>query len=85
MAHCWKIKGWDGNAILFERDIPGHLTEFEVVALLQRLAARDLSANEVICGSLRRNDREYAPFFERVGTGMPLSYGENPHYTAKRA
>ena len=83
MEKIWTITGWDGSSVSFERNVPGHLTEGEVTTMLQRLVARDLSVDDVIHGSLRKNDAWYAPYFERVGFDMPLSYGPNPHYTAQ--
>jgi hypothetical protein len=49
---------------------------------MERLVASTLAADEIIAGSLRRNHKGYHPYFERAGRGIPISYGENPHFTA---
>ncbi len=85
MVKVWKIKGWDGNSVVFEREMLGNLSEKEISATLQRLVARNLSNDEVIDASRRKNDPNYSALFERIGSGYPISYGLDPHYTAELA
>ncbi len=60
----WKIRGHDGLVPIFEQTIPGNLSEREVIALLQRLASRHLSNDEVVSASLRKNAKGYTPHLE---------------------
>jgi hypothetical protein len=84
MAKVWQIEGWDGDRLVFEREVAGNLTEPEVSAILQRLACRYLSDMEIIKASVRKGDPEYVPLLERVGTGSPICYGhDSQHYTAE--
>ena len=85
MVKVWKIKGWDGNSVVFEREMLGNLSETEISTTLQRLVARNLSNEEVIDASRRKNDPYYSALFERIGSGYPISYGLGPHYTAELA
>jgi hypothetical protein len=78
-----QIKGWDGDRLIFERDISSHLNEHEIEIMLQRLACRLLSEEEVIRASLRKHDPDYAPLLERAGTRTPITFGYSPHYTAE--
>ena len=82
MAKVWHIEGRSGSTVIFERDLPGNMSEREIEATLQRLVARHLSADEVVSASLRKNARDYSRLLERVGRGTPICYGENPHYIA---
>ena len=83
MARAWHIKGWEGGRTVFAQFVPGHLSEQEVSVILQRLACRQLSETEIVRSSLRRNDPDYAPLLERVGHGMPITYGQGIYYTAE--
>ena len=53
----WRIEGVDGTTISFMRDLPGFLTESEIIVILQRLACRLLTENEIVSASLRKNAR----------------------------
>ncbi len=82
MANKWRIEGWGSTEKIFEATAPANLGDREVVAMLQRLVARHLTPREIVCGSLRRNHRGYAPHLERIGSGAPISVGSDPHYIA---
>ncbi|TIO11328.1 MAG: hypothetical protein E5X96_13600 [Mesorhizobium sp.] len=71
--------------LMFQRRFSPVFSEREIAALLQRLAARDLSVADVFNASLRRSMKEYSPFLEvkrESGPRVVLSCGENPHYIA---
>jgi len=81
----WLIQGYDGLTPIFRRKLSAALGEKEVTALLQRLAARDLSISEVIDASLRRQMKAYSPALQvsrEPRARTILSCGENPHYIA---
>ena len=85
MAKKWLITKFDGTSHTLLGSTHGDLSEPEVLTILQRLACLDLSPSEIISASLRVSDETYVTLLERVGTGNPISVGENPHYTASRA
>ena len=77
----WQIRGWDGNKLIFERKIPvGMMSEREVRTLLQRLYSRHLTDEEIYRGSLRRNQKEHATFFEIQPI---LNIGDSVTYVAR--
>ncbi len=86
----WRIEGYDSCVTVFQKTLPfGKLSEAQMVALLQRLAAKHLSDNEIVAASLRPNASGYAPLLDhRVAsraTGAArymISIGTNPHYVA---
>jgi hypothetical protein len=82
MARIWHIEGYDGGALTFECSMPGNMSNREIEIVLQRLAARHLSENEVVSASLRRNAKNRSPLLDRIGNGFPIMYGENPYYIA---
>ena len=82
MAKVWQIRGWDGLDVIFECEMPGQMSEPEISVTLQRLVSRHLSECEVVSSSLRKNHPSYRKFLKRVGSGSPITYGENPYYTA---
>ena len=53
----WRIEIGKRHAVVFRRRLPGNLTENEIGAILQRLACRELTAEEVITSS-RRGGRD---------------------------
>jgi len=84
MPKSWRITAWDGLAPTRTFDVPGYLSEPEIEAVLQRLVSRNLTEDEVIHSSLRKNDADYASHLERVGRGFPVAYGHgNLHYTGE--
>ena len=64
----WEIRG----PVEFITTMPGSMHPSEIVRVLQRLAARHLSQEEVVAASLRKNFRGYAPHLEQIGRGLPL-------------
>ena len=83
----WKIRGYDDLEPIFERTIAGgSLSEQEMTTLLQRLASRHLSDDEVVSASLRRNASGYLPHLEvlRNHQGSPglMATGGSYSYTA---
>ena len=83
----WKIRGYDGNRQVFERAIPlGSLSDAQVTMLLQRLASRHLTDEEVVSASLRRNAVGYAPHLEVQknpgGKYAIMTTGSGHHYAA---
>jgi len=65
MGKVWKIRGFDGLQLVFERTIPqSSLGDAEVMAMLHRLQARHLSDGEVVSASLRRGAAGYRHDFE---------------------
>ncbi|SEH49649.1 hypothetical protein SAMN04244559_02634 [Magnetospirillum fulvum] len=83
MAGAWKIRKYDGLDQKGEWSISGALSEDEVCTLLQRLVSQNLSEDEIIGASLRRNDPRYFTLLERIGKGSPISFGHGVHYTAQ--
>jgi hypothetical protein len=50
----WKIRGYKSTELVFDKTLPGGYTNGEIKTLLQRLACRDLNADEIFAASLRR-------------------------------
>lgn len=87
MARFWKITGYNSDEIEFECRVPeGALSETAMIALLQRLAARHLEADEVVSSSLRRNASGYTSHLEvrRNADGSPslMTTGTGHYYMA---
>lgn len=84
----WIIRGYDGTVKLFEFIAPGNLSQREVEMMLSRLAARDLTPEEVIDSSKRRNHRGSKRLLEARtdwrGAAFTISVGENPYYVASK-
>ena len=78
----WHIEGRDSTKLIFERDVPGNMSEGEIETILQRLVARHLPPDEIVDASLRKGVRDKSPLLERIGRGAPIHFGENPYYTA---
>lgn len=86
MAGQWIIAGHDGLDEIFSQSV-GDLSEPEVATLLQRLASRHLTENEIISSSLRKGWKGYAPLLEiERSRGKPfalMTTGTDFHYTAR--
>jgi hypothetical protein len=86
----WKIVGYDSTQKIFEKTLPlSSLSEDQMTQLLQRLAARTLTADEIVRASLRPNSKEYAPLLEphtqarsSPAERFVIAVGDNPHYAA---
>jgi hypothetical protein len=57
MKGYWRIERLDRLDVTYERFVPGNLSEDEVTAIIQRLACKHLSEDEIIGASLRRPRR----------------------------
>ena len=88
VKRVWRIVGSDSMKETFSRSVPaGALSDREVKALLQRLAARHLTDSEVVSASLRKNATGHASHLEIIPVGGSKVYGwmttgSGPHYTA---
>jgi hypothetical protein len=84
VAMVWHIEGWDSTKLIFERDVPGNMSEGEIETILQRLVARHLTPDEIVDASLRKNAHNRSSLLDRIGQGRPIHFGENPYYVANR-
>ncbi len=83
----WVIRGYDGSEPIFERRMPeGSLTEAEMKVVLQRLACRHLSDDEIVCASLRKKAAGYRADLEirqsHGGKYALMTTGSGNHYAA---
>jgi hypothetical protein len=83
----WVIRGYDGSEQTFERTMPeGLLSEVEMKVVLQRLACRHLSDDEVVSASLRKNATGYRADLEIKqsygGRFTLMTTGSGNHYAA---
>jgi hypothetical protein len=78
----WRIRGHNGQTLVFDDEMPGNMTEAEICRTLERLASRHLTDKEVVEASLRPGHPRYNRLLERSGAGEPISYGHNVVYTA---
>ena len=53
----WLIEGYERFDRVFQTRLPGHMSEDEVVIIIQRLACRHLSEAEIVSASLRKGKR----------------------------
>lgn len=82
---AWLIQGFDGLKPMFRFKLSRVMTEPEIVALLQRLASRDLTVSEVVYSSVRKGMSTHADLLQVRKETRPrvvLSVGNNPHYVA---
>jgi hypothetical protein len=64
-ARTWVIEGFDGTTPLFQQTLSEtFLPDARIVALLQRLLSRHLTAKDIIDGSTTRRDPFHNPVFE---------------------
>jgi hypothetical protein len=50
----WKLEGYKSTELVFQKELPGGYTHNEIKTLLQRLACRDLTPEEIFNSSTRR-------------------------------
>jgi hypothetical protein len=80
------VQGFKSTHKTFEADLPlGSLSEREMVVLLQRLACRHLSEEEIVDASVRKSSVRHNPIpleIEREATAerFSMSIGHNPYY-----
>ena len=67
MARIWKIRKFDGDDHKQVWSVSGALSEPEICTMLQRLVSQNLSDDEIISASLRKNDRHHNTLLERIG------------------
>ena len=82
----WRIEGFDGTELIFEKEIPLHLlSDGQIEEVLRRLVSRHLSENEIVGASLNRKAKRTSLLDVRRSAQPPLliSCGENPHYIAR--
>jgi len=89
IAQTWVIEGFDGAACVFQQTLPEtFLPDARIIALLQRLLSRHLTAKDIIEGSTTLRDPFHSPIFETrreiVDGGVSITVGENPYYVATR-
>jgi hypothetical protein len=53
----WRIEGIEGTTTFYEAVLPGNLNDDEITTIIQRLASRHLTEDEIIGASLRKNRR----------------------------
>ena len=83
----WKITGYLGDKSIYERVVrKGALSQKAMFALLQRLASRHLSEDEVVSSSLKKDDRDYCSALEirrnYGGRDALMTTGSGHYYTA---
>ncbi|WP_417811920.1 hypothetical protein [Thalassospira alkalitolerans] len=82
MMPKWLITEYDGTKELGSYELPSNYTDVEIEHILQRLVCRKLTQHEIISASRRHNDKTRTALLDRTTSGKPLSFGENPHFTA---
>ncbi len=85
---AWVIRGYDGVEQIFEHPVPGpELSELAVTTILQRLASRHLTHDEIVAASLPHGHAHAAGPLditrEGTGHGRRLSTIGNPYYVAQ--
>ena len=83
----WKITGYLGDKSIYERVVRrGALSQKAMVTLLQRLASRHLSEDEVVSSSLKKDDRDYCSALEIrrncSGRDALMTTGSGHYYAA---
>ena len=81
----WLIECYDGTSKAYEREVPeSHLSERQMEGVLQNLAYRDLSIDEIIGASVNRRNKRTSHLQVQRAAQPPFSLkcGENPFYVA---
>ena len=63
--------------------VPGHYSQTEVEAIMQRMVCTDLTPAEVLNASRRKNDTWRSSHLDRIGNDPCPQYGDNPWYIAE--
>jgi hypothetical protein len=88
LGNLWQTTGYLGDKSIYERAIrKGALSEKAMIALLQRLASRHLSEDEIVSSSLKKDDHGYCSALEihrsRGGRdALMTTTGSGHYYTA---
>lgn len=78
----WVVTEWNGLSSSVVGTMPGTMSERQMEGVLQRLVCRHLSPTEILVASLQSNSADRTVLLDRVGSGVPLSFGLDPRYTA---
>jgi hypothetical protein len=83
----WVVEGFDGLTCFFRQTLSeAFLPDARIIALIQRLLSRHLTAKDIIDGSTTLRDPFHNPLFETrreiVDGGVSITVGENPYYVA---
>ncbi len=83
----WKITGYDGAKVLFERFVTeGALSEKQMMELLLRLQAKHLTNEEIISSSLKKRSKGRTDHLEvrrnSRGKYALMTTGSGWHYAA---
>lgn len=81
-SKVWLIQAYDGLTLVASRFLPGFIAEKRIEVLLQCLAARDLTMNEVMGSFEKRGRAGFLEVRREARERIILSTGENPHYIA---
>jgi hypothetical protein len=86
-TRTWIIEGFDGTKCLFQQTLSEKfLPDAQIIALLQRLLSRHLTAKDIIDGSTTLRDPFHNPIFaprrKIVDGGVSITVGETPYYVA---
>jgi hypothetical protein len=84
MVRFWRITGYSGIQVEFERTMPYRaFSERAMIELLRRLASRHLTVDEVISSSLRNAREGHLDVRRNTGGRYALmTTGTGYHYTA---
>jgi hypothetical protein len=80
----WKVEEYDGLELIESHTVPGNLTPKEMSQILIQLAARHLTAEEIISANLRAKMRGKTTILEVNNCNGVLQVGENPFLTAQK-
>ena len=83
----WRIQGWDGSSLLFERKVLfGQITECSMKNLLRTMVAKlSLDEDEIISSYAKKRTKIYFNHLEvNRNRGGPYGFtcGNNPYVTA---
>jgi hypothetical protein len=86
-TRMWVIEGFNGTRRFFQQTLSeAYLPDARIIALLQRLLSRHLTAKDIIDGSTTLRDPYHNPIFEtrrKILDGtVSITVGEDPYYVA---
>jgi hypothetical protein len=62
--------------------LPRPTTKPEVAEVLKRLVCKNLTEQEILLASLRKNNKQRTNLLDPIGSSSQLQFGEDPFYTA---